>query len=180
MTLLSTALLLTALAPTVESKAQNEAIESLARDLEAAEGSFEASVQDLYNLDVCKSAADLDWDLRRVERSAMELEASALSHDARALLLTRVFDQLDYARYRLRQVEGVGIGAQELADALLRMRAARMGGRPGAAIWIHREMVGLRGHGEETPFLLRRLSSALDVERRRAAAGGAEPLAEPR
>lgn len=180
MSLLSTALLLTAITPTPEGVGTRESIVSLARDLEAAEERFEASLLDLYGLDVCGSAASFDWDLRCIERCALELEASAPCPETRDALRATVFDQLGYARYRLRQLEAVGIGAQELANTLMRMRAARVRGWGHAALRLHQEKVGPNPLGDEAPILLRRLSAALELERRRAVSGAPESLAKPR
>lgn len=159
-------------------------IAGLGRQVEAAEDQLRRDLEDLARLDTCAAAAACHDDLRRVERLARELESTELTADERRSLEVAVFDQLDYARYRLNELEACAIGAAQLSVTLAEMRSARVDGRPELALAIHTDEVGDARPRESSPILLRRLAEALTEERARAEAALAgvstRPLAAPR
>lgn len=179
MFLFSTALLLTSMSPSPGEPGAGARVTALKVKLEAAEDRFEDSIKDLYSLDVCGTARAFDWDLRVIEHAALELETALVDEESFKQLKRCVLDEIEYSRFRLRQFESAGIGAQELVTTLCVMRRARADGRQEMALLVHQRQVGDQVPEEQAPFILRRLSAALSLERRRAE-GPAETMAQPR
>ena len=156
-------------------------IDGLGRRVELAEDRLARDLEDLARLDTCAATAACHGELRRIERWARDLEGADLTAEQRRRLRVDVFEQLDYARYRLHQVEVCAIGAARLSALLARMRAARASGRPELAVALHVAGVGTERPERSSPVLLRRLDRALRAERGEADAElASRPVAAPR
>jgi len=182
--MLTCAALVLSLSATPAPADPSSVIAGLSRRVEQAEDQLQRDIEDLARLDTCAAAATCHDALRSIERLARALEEADLSSEERRSLRVAVFDQLEYARYRLHEVEACAIGAAQLSVLLAGMRDARAAGRPDLAVALHLEQVGDARPSGSSPGLLRRLDKALTEERCSADAAlaepGTRPLAAPR